>query len=106
MMENNLISDEKLEKVSAGGDTVGKYYFFGQVGKYDGVVGQYYYIVDSTHTNWWWGRLTKTCEKGLLGIPSRRKHEFMITKQNGNGVSAVKEFHGDRFTLYNEMRYK
>ena len=97
--------NEKEAKKAAGGkcrDQIGGLHFTGHVGKYDGKVGQVYYITKDAGPYWVQGKLLKTWEwSNCWKIGTLRKHRIEVLKSNCGYVNGdVEDFVGDEWTLY------
>ena len=96
--------NEKEAKKAAGGvrDRIGNTHYTGHVGKYDGKVGQVYYITKDAGPYWVQGKLLKTWEwSNCWKIGTLRKHRIEVLKSNCGYVNGdVEDFVGDEWTLY------
>lgn len=102
--EKNFLSDDQLEAAAGGSVTVGGCRFSGTVGKYDGEVGAYYYVVDkSSYKEWWYGQMLDSYDdRGLFG--TRRVHRIITELHNGNPELIYGHpFYADDVTLYTTM---
>ena len=107
-----VLTNEDLKKVSGGGGKggastrqIGNITFSGHVGKYNGVVGQKYYITFDYVDKWYYGVMVKTWEKKELGglLGTVRTHKLRLIINNGANVESYNielEFDGDNTTLY------
>ena len=108
-MEENkdcALSDEQLEEVTGGTRTVRNMLFYGHVGKYDGIVGQRYYVVYDDFDEWFYGTMLRTYEADEL-FHTRRTHLFSIILNNGYNVESrgiTKKMDGDTASLYTDMK--
>lgn len=92
-LEKLELNDEGLEKVTGGwGD--------GYVDKYEGIVGQEYYFVES-YSKWFRGVLEYSYEQGP-DCHTIRTHGVKVTEPNRYpySVGEVVEVSGDRFDMY------
>ena len=106
------LTEEELAQVNGGatlppgvkpiGQTrrIGNLLFSGHVGKYDGVPGKGYYIVDDDSDEWYMGTMVRTYEKNWL-VCTVRHHVFDVKMHNGAFIATTKiDFCGDDVTLY------
>lgn len=110
--KNNQIVDEELKKVNGGsGSTLkrGGWILSNECGKYDGVVGNYYYFTkDKGETDRvYYGKLVKTWEKkdgGILFWCTTRTHKFEdvcdYTQYGIGHYGSPMEINGDKYTLW------
>lgn len=106
-MSHNNIDDQKLDKVvgGSGGEStrkIGKYTFTGHVGKYDGIVGNLYFITEDGNDRWWMGVLLKSWEESHAWFFTKRMHRFSVMLSSGSPYNDYIDFEGDRVTLYTQ----
>lgn len=104
MSEKKEIKDEQLKDVAGGERTVDGYHFYGHVGKYDGVAGNYYYVVDDGNGGLWFsGTLLESYEQNM-GCFTIRTHKFEVAIahhwRKGTYTCDKIEVSGDDVTLY------
>lgn len=99
----DALDEENLTEVTGGDLNFDGHHFFGHVGKYDGVVGETYFVVMDDESCWYFGKLLRTYESDVIFGFTERRHEVECWQRNGEYYNQNKNFCGDRVTLYKYM---
>lgn len=98
--QEHELNDEDL-RVVTGGTNWPEYVFSGHVGKYDGVVGEKYYIVCDYKNAWAYGELVKTWEKHDILWMTIRTHRIDVKLTGGECFDhGETEYSSTNWTLY------
>lgn len=95
------LDENQLESVAGGVDLCGGHSFWDHVGKYDGVVGQKYYITEDGGDRWAYGTMVKTYEQEQIcfGL-TKRTHVINTERSNSLRCGQENEFFGCDWSLY------
>lgn len=97
------ITEEDAKKVSGGSEFRNGKTFSGWVGQYDGIRGNYYFVIHDREENWFAGWMLDTWEKDA-GCYTQRRHKFKIDFgfRDYYPSGSTKEVMGADWSLYTQ----
>lgn len=96
ILESAMVADDNLGAVTGGETVVRDCHFYGAVGRYDGVIGQNYYVVFEGSQHWGYGTLV-----GCSASNHTVKFNFQIWE--GQEASGIKRLPADSLQLFTNM---